>query len=61
MSIIFNYVTGLGKDRQDTPASSIQAQQLKTKEHQTIEDTKLKQQKMMDDMRQRIADGRRKF
>ncbi len=62
LSIFLGFVGGMSKSFKNTP-SSVSAQSEKTRKQQqeTAEETRLKQRQLMEDMKQKISDGRNKY
>ena len=61
MGIFFGLIGGLSKTFNHPQASAIDSSATKDQEEQSIEDTKEKQQKLMDDMKQKMEDQNQKF
>ena len=61
MMLFYGYIGSFNKMFQNTSVSPTQSSQLKEKQHRTIEDAHLKQQRLMEDIKQKIADNSRKF
>ena len=60
LGIFLGDIGGLSKTFTHIPAA-IDSSSIKSQEQQTIEDTEEKQQKMMDDMKQKIQDAGQKY
>jgi len=60
LSLYFGYIHGLSKAFSPQP-SAMDSSTIKTREQQSIDDTKDKEKQMMDDMKQKIRDGSRKY
>jgi len=60
LSLFCAYISGLSKTFSRTPAA-MDSSSLKTQEQKIIQDTKDKQQQMMDDIKQKIQDGNKKY
>jgi hypothetical protein len=56
LGLFFGAIGGLSKTFTHSP-TVMDSSSLKTQEHQSIEDTKEKQQKLMDDMKQKMQDA----
>lgn len=62
IGLFFSFVTGVKKSFSTAPAqSSINSENLKTKEKRLSEDTEDKRKQFMEEYRQKIRDNQRKF
>lgn len=60
LGIFLGAIGGLSKTFTHTPAA-MDSSSIKSQEQQTIDDTKAKQQKYMDDMKQKMEDSQQKY
>ena len=60
LGIFFGLIGGLSKTFTHTPAA-IDSSSIKSQEQQTTEQTKEKEQKLMDDIKQKMEDARQKY
>ena len=60
LGVFLGVIGGLSKTFTHTPAT-LDSSSIKSQEHQTIEDTEAKRQKMMDDMKEKIHAASQKF
>ena len=60
LGVFFGAIGGLTKAFTHTPGAA-DSSAIKAQEQQTIDDTKDKQQKMMDDMKQKMEDMKQKY
>lgn len=60
LSLFFGYITGLSKTFSRPPAA-MDSSAIKTEEQKTIDDTKDKQKQMIEDMKEKIRDGYKKY
>lgn len=60
VGVFLGAIGGFTKTFTHTPAA-MDSSSIKSQQQQTIEDTEVKRQKMMDDMKQKIEDANKKF
>jgi hypothetical protein len=58
--LFFGYIQGLSKTF-SPPPSAMDSSSIKTREQQSIDETREKEKQMMDAMKQKIRDGSRKY
>ncbi len=62
MGVFFGFLTGVSKTFKSEPnQSSSQAEKIRAKEHQFAEDARMKRQKLMEDIQQKMRDNQKKF
>jgi hypothetical protein len=60
LGIFFGAIGGLSKTFTHTPAA-MDSSSIKSQEQQTIDDTRDKEQRLMDDMKQKMEDAKQKY
>ena len=61
LGVFFTFIGGMPKVFQNAPASTIDASHVRSQQKTTVQDTEEKRRQMMEDMKQKISDGNRKY
>ena len=61
LGVFFSFIGGMPKAFQNAPTSTIDASHVRSQQKTTVQDTEEKRRQMMEDMKQKISDGNRKY